>query len=820
MKKLLVLLVLAVSTSSFSQILEPVKWSTSVERISDTEYKLISKASIEPKWHLYSQDVPEGGPIPTTFAYDVSKGGFKTIDKTIEPEGHTVDDPVFDMKIKFFEDEAIFEQNIEVTGATDVVYGTVEFMVCDDSRCLPPETIDLVFNIPGKSGLQLGNDQPKGIFDPVKWQTSVKKVSDTEYDLLIEATIDDGWHLYSQEVPEDGPIATTFTFDNSAAGFTAIGKTLEPEGHTVDDPVFNMKIKFFENVASFTQKIKLTKDINEVRGTVDFMVCNDERCLAPTTIDLVFPLNSNAVSNIATTDDKATSNIDNVEVNNILYGMDTSDIRLSDVKCANELVSNASEVKKTGKSLWSIFGLGFLGGLLALLTPCVFPMIPLTVSFFTKKSGQSKGSGISKALLYGFFIFAVYVLLSVPFHLLDSVNPDILNEISTNVWLNVLFFAIFLFFAFSFFGYYELTLPSSWTSKTTKGESAGGLIGIFFMALTLAIVSFSCTGPILGSLLAGSLTADGGAWQLTAGMAGFGVSLGLPFALFAMFPNMMNALPKSGGWLNTTKVVLGFLELALAFKFLSNADLVEHWGILKIEPFLIIWIVIFGGLALYLFGKIKFPHDSPIKKLSFTRISFAILVAAFTVYLASGFRVNKDTKTFTPLTLLSGLAPPVGYSFIYPNDCPNNLSCFKDLKSGIEYAKKVNKPIMLDFTGYACVNCRKMEEHVWPLAKIDKYLRNDYVLISLYVDDKKELPEHEQIEVNRVNGGTRKLENYGHKWANFQTQFFQTNSQPYYVLLNSDGTQILNEAVGYTPNEDAYAQFLECGLEVSKSTSK
>jgi thiol:disulfide interchange protein len=339
-------------------------------------------------------------------------------------------------------------------------------------------------------------------------------------------------------------------------------------------------------------------------------------------------------------------------------------------------------------------------------------------------------------------------------------------------------------------------------------------LGVFFMALTLALVSFSCTGPILGSLLAGSLTADGGAWQLTAGMGGFGLALGLPFALFAMFPNMMHALPKSGGWLNTTKVVLGFLELALAFKFLSNADLVKHWGLLKIEVFLGLWIIIFTGLALYIFGKIKFPHDSPLKKLSFFRIASGILVAAFVIYLASGFRVNKETNTFTPLTLLSGLAPPVGYSMLFPNDCPNNLECFKDLKEGIAYAKKTNKPIMLDFTGYACVNCRKMEEHVWPKKKIDNLLRNNYVLISLYVDDKKALPENEQILVNRINGGTRKLENYGHKWAHFQTQFFQTNSQPYYVLLSPDGNQILKAPVGYTPNEDDYAQFLQCGLDV------
>jgi thiol:disulfide interchange protein DsbD len=577
-----------------------------------------------------------------------------------------------------------------------------------------------------------------------------------------------------------------------------------------------MKIKFFENNAVFEQRIKILKDVATINGTVEFMVCDDTRCLNPTEIDLVFNISNTGKSNVSQNDSDKLSTIDNTLVNNFLYGMSIEDLSKSDISCKNEVISNASEVKKEGKSLWSIFGLGFLGGLLALLTPCVFPMIPLTVSFFTKKDSQSKSSGISKALLYGFFILAVYVLLSIPFHLLDSVNPDILNEISTNVWLNIIFFIIFVFFSFSFFGYYELTLPSSWTNKTTQGENAGGILGIFFMALTLAIVSFSCTGPILGSLLAGSLTADGGAWQLTAGMAGFGVSLGLPFALFAMFPNMMNALPKSGGWLNTTKVVLGFLELALAFKFLSNADLVQHWNLLKIEPFLIIWIIVFAGLALYLFGKIKFPHDSPIKKLSFFRISSAILVAAFTIYLASGFRVNKDTKTFTPLTLLSGLAPPVGYSFLYPKECPNDLECFKDLKEGIAYAQKVNKPIMLDFTGYACVNCRKMEEHVWPDEKIDALIRNEYVLISLYVDDKKLLPKEEQVLVNRVNGGTRTLKNYGHKWSNFQTQFFQTNSQPYYVLMNSDGTKILNEAVGYTPDEDDYTQFLECGLEVFK----
>ena len=651
------------------------------------------------------------------------------------------------------------------------------------------------------------------ILEPVKWEFESQKVGEGEYELIFIANIDEHWAVYSQFVDDGGPIPTEFTFEESEA-ISLVESVIESDENKVTkhDPVFDMIVSKFYTKGTFTQKIKLNDTEAIVKGSLVFMTCDDERCLAPTDVPFEFKLSSSGESkgqeikvNNASVNDEDT--------NNILYGLSPSDITKSNLNCENEYVSATGGVKQE-KSLWNIFVLGFLGGLLAMLTPCVFPMIPLTVSFFTKKNDQNKSSGVSKAILYGFFILAVYLILSIPFHLLDSVNPDILNEISTNVWLNVIFFLIFLIFAFSFFGYFELTLPASWTAKTTKGENVGGVLGIFFMALTLALVSFSCTGPILGSLLAGSLTADGGAWQLTAGMGGFGVALGLPFALFAMFPNMLRALPKSGGWLNTVKVVLGFLELALALKFLSNADLVEHWGILKIEVFLGLWIIIFAGLALYIFAKIKFPHDSPIKKLSFFRISSGILVAAFTIYLVSGFRVNKDTNTFTPLTLLSGLAPPVGYSFLLPNDCPNDLNCFKDLKEGIAYAQKVNKPIMLDFTGYACVNCRKMEEHVWPNKTIDNYLRNEYVLISLYVDNKKELPKDQQIDVNRINGGTRKLENYGHKWANFQTQFFQINSQPYYVLLSPDGKQILNQPVTYTPNEDDYAQFLQCGLDV------
>ena len=653
------------------------------------------------------------------------------------------------------------------------------------------------------------------ILNPVKWEFGSQKISETEYELIFVAQIDHHWALYSQFVEEGGPLPTVFLFEPTSY-FELIENVTESETNKVTqhDPVFDMVVSKYYDKAVFKQRISVKSPEFSINGNIDFMTCDDTKCTYKPDNPFTFIYSSAAgfeiVGGTKVSDSEISKNTDQ-----ILYGLSPETISTAVVSCSTQRTSLSQDIKASNNSLWRILGLGFLGGLLALLTPCVFPMIPLTVSFFTKKGGDSnEKGGVSKAILYGFFIVLVYLVLSIPFHLLDSVNPDILNEISTNVWLNVIFFVIFIFFAFSFFGYYELTLPSTWTNSTSKGEGIGGILGIFFMALTLSIVSFSCTGPILGSLLAGSLSADGGAWQLTAGMGGFGVALGLPFALFAMFPNMLKALPKSGGWLNTTKVVLGFLELALAFKFLSNADLVKHWGLLKIEVFLGIWILVFAGLTLYIFGKLKFPHDSPLKKLSFFRVSSGVLALAFVVYLGSGFRLNKETQTFTPLTLLSGLAPPVGYSFLYPNDCPNNFECFKDLKEGVAYAQKVNKPILLDFTGYACVNCRKMEEHIWPKASIKSYFKNDYVLISLYVDDKKELPEAQKLTVDRLGGGTRVLENYGHKWAHFQTQFFQSNSQPYYVLLDSDGETILNQAVGYTPDEADYKAFLDCGLEI------
>ncbi|RZV60128.1 MAG: DUF255 domain-containing protein, partial [Flavobacteriaceae bacterium] len=437
-------------------------------------------------------------------------------------------------------------------------------------------------------------------------------------------------------------------------------------------------------------------------------------------------------------------------------------------------------------------------------------MIPLTVSFFTK-SGANSQQGLANSIMYGIFIFVIYVLLSLPFHLIDSLDPEILNNISTNVTLNIIFFLVFLIFAFSFFGYYELTLPSSWgTALDSRATRIGGLVGVFFMALTLAIVSFSCTGPILGALLGSTALSTGDiATKLTMGMAGFGLALALPFTLFAMFPKWLNTLPKSGGWLNTVKVVLGFIELALAFKFLSNADLVEHWGLLKREVFIGIWIFIGVLTAIYLFGKIKFPHDGPLQKLSFGRISLGVLFLAIVIYLIPGL----SNSSHANLKLLSGIAPPIFYSvYDKENNCPLGIECYKDLEEGLAVAKERNMPIMLDFTGWACVNCRKMEEHVWSNGRVFEQLNEDYILISLYVDDRKELSEEERFKYLKPNGSIKTIKTIGDKWATLQTLNFNNNSQPFYVLLNSD-MELLNHPIAYTPDADEYSDWLKTGIE-------
>ena len=633
---------------------------------------------------------------------------------------------------------------------------------------------------------QFGDSQ---ILEPVKWKTSYEKQADKTYALKYTATIDKGWHLYSQnEVEIGGPLPTNFTFKKTQGRYELIQKTQEPSGLEVFDKVFDMDIKYFEDSVTFTQVVKFIKEPVQVDAEVFFMVCDDEKCLAPETIPLSISVTGNTVAQ------KIPANI-------------TED----DITKTEALNLNIEGVPDTtsDSGYLMIFFLGFLGGLIALLTPCVFPMIPLTVSFFTK-SAQNKKRGLSNAILYGLFIFLIYVLLSLPFHLLDSLDPEILNNISTNVPLNIVFFVIFVVFAFSFFGYFELTLPQSWSAKMDdKANSIGGFIGIFFMALTLAIVSFSCTGPILGSLLGGSLTSDGGAMQLTFGMGGFGLALALPFALFALFPNWLNSLPKSGGWLNTVKVVLGFLELALALKFLSNADLVAHWGILKREIFIGIWVVIFILQGLYLIGLIRFPHDGPKKKPAKPRLGLGLLTFVFVIYLLPGL----TNTVYANLKLLSGFPPPLFYS-IYDKEAtgPLGLEAYKDFEEGLQQARITNKPILLDFTGWACVNCRKMEEQVWSIPQVYEHIKNDYILISLYVDDDKKLPEDQQFNYLRANGSVKSIETIGNKWSTFQTLNFRNNSQPYYVLLDAD-LNLLTLPVGYTPDANEFKDWLEEGLE-------
>lgn len=639
--------------------------------------------------------------------------------------------------------------------------------------------------------------------DPITWEASVEKENDSIFNLVFTATLEEGWHLYSQKEADIdiAPIATTFSYNNTEENFELIGETTEPDIEPIYDQVFEADITYFEDEAVFTQQIKVQPGSKPgIIAEIYFSVCDDEKCLPPETERF----------NISLEDNEITEGFTDLEISE-------KDKELTEALNIN--VSGMEEFapeEEEGNNFLSIFLLGFVGGLIALLTPCVFPMIPLTVSFFTK-GAKNRQKGLVNAILYGVFIFAIYLLLSLPFHLLDSVNPEILNNISTNVTLNIIFFVIFIIFAFSFFGYYEITLPSSWSNKMDdKASSVGGVVGIFFMALTLALVSFSCTGPILGSLLGGSLTSDGGAMQLSMGMGGFGLALALPFALFALFPNWLNSLPKSGGWLNTVKVTLGFIELGLAFKFLSNADLVEHWGLLKREIFLGIWILVGLGLMAYLFGQIRFPHDGPKQRISKARFGAGVITFFFVLYLIPGLTNTSAAN----LKLLSGFPPPLFYS-VYEKgtEAPLGLEAYKDWDKGLEAAREQNKPIILDFTGWACVNCRKMEEQVWSEPEVFEMLNEEYILISLYVDDRKELPEEAQFNYMKPKGGIKPIKTIGDKWATFQTLNFKNNSQPFYVLLDNQ-VNLLNEPVGYTPKASEYLDWLKEGLTKFQETEK
>lgn len=621
------------------------------------------------------------------------------------------------------------------------------------------------------------------------WKVSSKKTGEGKYELIFSTEGAENWQLYAPNQAPGGVKTAELAFPDSAIIFE--GNFLETgEARTLVSPIFeNATIKVYEGSSEWKAAIYIKGTVPaQLQGKLTYFYGKNDEFLS----DLPLAFNVSLEGGTAA---------------NLRIKIPTIDI--------NNPVSNCGDEGTKNKSIFTIFLLGLLGGLIALLTPCVFPMIPVTVSFFTKKS-QDRKKGIRNAVLYGLFIFLIYVAITIPFHLANkAISPEIFNNISTNVWLNLLFFVIFVVFAISFLGYFEIGLPAGLANKMDSKSGLGNIGGIFFMAGTLAIVSFSCTGPILGTLLVG--VAEQGAWPLTAGAAGFGLALGLPFALFAMFPNWLHSLPKSGGWMTDVKVVLGFIELALAVKFFSNADLVKQWGLLKREVFIALWIIIGLLTVLYLLGKIKFPHTTPVKKFSFTRIAFIVLFVAITVYLLPGLTNTK----WADLKLISGFPPPRTTYSLYSAD--DHKKIFEPLQNryteALAIAKKESKPVLIDFTGWACVNCRRMEEKVWPDKIVDSLMRNEFVVVSLYVDERRKLPLTEQTVFTTSSGQEKSIITVGDKWATFQTENFGATSQPQYIILSADEIA-LTKPKFYTPNANEFIRWLQCGLETFNKMKK
>ncbi|HEY4935692.1 MAG TPA: cytochrome c biogenesis protein CcdA [Puia sp.] len=612
----------------------------------------------------------------------------------------------------------------------------------------------------------------------VTWKVQTTDSDSGNYFLIITAKIKPGWQLYSPNQDLNGTASMEINFVDSTFSVTPPFMFVEGKSEKKKVALFNdSSFLIYNSGADFSIPLNIKGTVpSHVFGSLIYYYGKADSFYSGN-----FSFNAT-----------------------ILEGEDISSrIRINSFDLKHP-VSPCGDSGTAGKGLLSIFLLGLLGGFIALLTPCVFPLIPLTVSFFTKSSS----SGKAHAFLYGFFIFLIYVLLSLPFYLLDHVNPEILNTISTSIWLNLFFFLIFIVFAISFFGYFEITLPGSVANSVNSKSGGTSLLGIFFMALTLAIVSFSCTGPILGSLLVGALSNNGGAIQLTIGMGGFGLGLALPFAVFALFPGWLGSLPKSGGWLGSVKVVLGFLELAMAIKFLSNADLVEQWGLVKREIFIGFWVIIGVLITLYLMGKIRFPHDSPVKKLTASRIGFLAFFAIATIYLIPGLTNTKAAN----LTLISGFPPPLCYS-VYKNpvNCAKGVEPLRDYEQAIALAKKLNKPVLIDFTGWACVNCRRMEENVWTDPEVRRRMLDSFVVVSLYVDERRLLPAALQMVYSTRDGAQKNIITVGDKWATFQSENFNAVSQPQYAQV-SPQEKILTYTKGYTPKATDFTQWLDCGL--------
>ncbi|MFV0266244.1 MAG: cytochrome c biogenesis protein CcdA [Draconibacterium sp.] len=624
------------------------------------------------------------------------------------------------------------------------------------------------------------------VVEPVTWSFSHSKVSETEYDLLLTAKVDEGWHLYGTELPEGGPVQTRFYFEN-LENVELLGE-VEANKEAIDkfDQAFQLDVKYYEKEVTFKQRVKVSGTSGTVSGYVEFMSCNDETCTPP--MDAQFSFELGSVSSGLT--------------------------KAADADADTDKSTSAGQ----SRNYWSIFLLAFLGGLAALLTPCVFPMIPMTVSFFTKQS-KTKAKGIRNGIWYGLSIILVYVFLGT---IVTAVfGAESLNNLSTNPWFNLAFALLLFVFAFSFMGAFEIVLPSSWVNAVDSKADKGGLIGIFFMAFALALVSFSCTGPIVGALIVEAARSGGLAPVI--GMLGFSLALAIPFALFAAFPGWLNSLPKSGGWLNSVKVVLGFLEFAFAFKFLSIADMVLNLHILEREVYIAIWIAIFMGLALYLWGKIQLPHDTPSKHLPVSRFILGTMVFAFVIYMIPGL-------WGAPVKLISGFPPPVDYAEsplgvgktqvqgvaqssedIDPGKHigPHGIPLYEDYDKALAESKRTGKPLLIDFTGKGCTNCRKMEDNVWVNPEVKRMFLEDYVLVSLYVDLREHLPEDEQY-ISETTG--KKVRTVGNKWTDFQISRFHRNTQPYYVILDQNENELV-EGYGYNSDPEEFISWLKNGLD-------
>ena len=788
-----------------AQILEPVKWTFSNNKISDNEYELVFTASIDYKWHLYSQDIPMSPPA-TTFHFN-KNDDVELVGKVTEDTSSIIEeyDPNFEMKLKFYANKAVFKQKVRLLKPKAKVTGSLEFMSCDDTKCLPPTDMDFSFTLNDSVSNTTAAPQNQ-ILEPVKWDFKAEKTGTKKYDLYFTANIDKGYHLYSLNIPEGGPLPTEFSFEKSDK-FKIIGKPVEVTKPTVKyDDVFEMKIGFFNNKAVFKQTIQLTSDDSDIPviGEIAYMTCNETGCVALYN-DIEFHFNG--------------------KTDKIIGDSNNSSIKPEEATVS--ATDDGSDITGAKKGLWGFFFFALGGGLLAILTPCVFPMIPMTVSFFMKE-GDQKAKGKIEALIFSFSIIIIYMFIGSV--LAVTAGPNIANWLSTHWIPNVLFFLIFMFFAASFFGMFEITLPHWMVNKSDQKADKGGFMGPVFMALTLVLVSFSCTGPIVGSILVAS--AGGAILKPIVGMLGFSLAFALPFGLFAFFPSWLDKLPKSGGWLNSVKVVLGFLELALGLKFLSIADQTYHWGILDREVYLAFWIVIFLLMGFYLLGKIKFAHDSDVPFVSVPRLVLAIFTFTFVVYMIPGmfgaplkalsgylppqathdFDLNKVIRDNVKLYSGSGSADqpkeicetPKYHEFLH---LPHGLEGYFDYDQAVQCSKEQNKPIFIDFTGHGCVNCREMEANVWSDPAVLKRLRDDYIVLAMYVDDKTKLPEDEWITSSYDNKVKKTI---GKKSADFQISKFGVNAQPYYVLMNADG-EVLTNPRAYNLDVDAFVKFLDEG---------